>query len=83
MNQLKDKSIQIIRAWWFSILLIVPSVLVIHQFYLALARNILQAINYDFPLFLGFFFFVLKTVTLFTHEAGHIIPYSASLDGSF
>ncbi len=60
-----------LKKWWFSFLLIIPTWLVVHQFYLALARNILQAVNYAYPPLFGLFFFVLDTVTLFIHEAGH------------
>ncbi len=63
--------VRFLKVWWFSILLILPSWIVFHQFYLSLARNILQAVNYDYPVFFGFFFFILDTVTLLIHEAGH------------
>lgn len=71
MDHRKDKTINFLKTWWFSVALIFPTGIVIHQFYITLARNILQAINYDYPSFFVFFFFILKSVTLFIHEAGH------------
>lgn len=71
MNMDNKRVLIILKNWWFSVLLLILSSLIIHQFYLTLARNILTAINYEYPPLFGMFFFVLKTVTLFIHEAGH------------
>jgi hypothetical protein len=61
------------KLWWMSIIMLFPSYLIINQFYLVITKNILLSINYDYPIFFDFFFFVLDTVTLFIHEAGHTI----------
>lgn len=73
MKDVKEVALKLLKDWWFSLILLVPTLLVFHQFYLALARNILQAVNYEYPPVLSFLYFVLDTVTLFIHEAGHTI----------
>ncbi len=69
----KESVIDFTKKWWLSVLLIFPIWLVIHQFYLSLARNILNAVNYNYPPVFDILFFILDTVTLLIHEAGHTL----------
>jgi len=68
-----ESVIKFLKKWTFSLVLIFPIVVVTHQFWLAIARNILMAVNYSYPGLLSPLLFVLDTVTLIIHEGGHTI----------
>lgn len=69
----KTSLFKFLGNWWFSLFLIYPIWIITDQFWLTLARNILMAINYNYPPILGFLFFIINTITLLIHEAGHTI----------
>ncbi len=68
-----DIALSFIKKWVWSILLLIPSGIVFHQFWMALARNILMAVKYDYPAIISPFLVVLDFTTLLIHEAGHTI----------
>jgi hypothetical protein len=68
-----DIALGFIKKWVWSMFLLYPSIIVFHQFWKALARNILMAVNYDYPSLISPFLVVLDFTTLLIHEAGHTI----------
>lgn len=73
MSNRIDTILPTARKWWFSLLLLSPVITVLKQFYQALSRNILMAVNYTYPEILKPFLVPLDYLTLFIHEAGHTI----------
>lgn len=71
MSKQIDTILPIASKWWFSLLLLSPVITVLKQFYQALSRNILMAVNYSYPEILKPFLVPLDFLTLFIHEAGH------------
>ena len=68
-----DKMLTFIGRWWFTIFLLLPTWILVEQFWMALSRNILLAVNYPYAFFVAPFFFVLDNLILIIHESGHTI----------
>lgn len=66
-------ALEFLKKWIWTILLLIPALIVAHQFWLSLARNILMAVNYEYPPVISPLLFVLDFIILFVHEAGHTI----------
>ncbi|MBO6795082.1 MAG: hypothetical protein JJ895_14325 [Balneolaceae bacterium] len=73
MTDQTEKYLLFAKKWIITALLFIPTILIIHQFWLAIARNILMAVNYEYPLLFAPMLITLDWVTLFIHEAGHTI----------
>ncbi len=73
LESVLDSALPIIKKWFFTFLLIVPGWIMVEQFWVALSKNIMFAVNYPYPFFISPLFFVVNTVTLIIHEAGHTI----------
>lgn len=63
----------LLSQWWLSAVLLLCSWFIVKQFYLAINSNILLAVNYDHVIPFSYIYFVMDTVTLIIHEAGHTI----------
>jgi hypothetical protein len=73
IEKLRSLILSFIKTWWFSLILVLCSWFIIHQYYLTIASNIFKAINYDHIFGLSLFYFFLDNLTLILHEAGHTI----------
>lgn len=72
-QNLFDRALPKIKRWFFSFLLFFPGWIMVEQYWMALSRNILMAINYPYPFFFKPLFFVIDTIDLLIHEGGHTI----------
>lgn len=68
-----DRSLPFIKKWFFSFLLLIPTWVILEQFWMAIRHNILFAVDYPYPFFLWPFLFILDNLTLIIHEAGHTL----------
>lgn len=68
-----DKTINVLKRWGFTFLLIILVWLSIERTWVSLNENILLAVNYPYPSILSFIFFVIDMVDLLLHEGGHTI----------
>ncbi len=73
MKNQTEKYLLFAKKWFLSAPLFIPVILIMHQFWMAIARNILMAVNYDYPILFAPLLITLDWVTLFIHEAGHTI----------
>lgn len=73
MESFIDKSIPYIKKWGFSVLLFPFLWILLEQFWVALGKNIMFALDYPYPFFMWPIMFVIDNVTLIIHEAGHTI----------
>lgn len=68
-----DRSLPYIKKWFFSFFMLIPTWVVVEQFWMAIRQNILFAVNYPYPFFIWPLMFILDNLTLIIHEAGHTI----------
>lgn len=68
-----EKVIPLIKKWIVTLLLLVPGLIMIEQYWVSFTSNIMFAVNYPYPFFLSPFFFILDATTLLIHEGGHTI----------
>ncbi|MFA5667691.1 MAG: hypothetical protein WC967_00475 [Balneolaceae bacterium] len=66
-----ERLLELVRKWWLSLILILFSWFIVKQFWWALEFNIFFAVHYKHVFGFKFIYFVMDTVTLIIHEAGH------------
>lgn len=70
-ENIKLKTLTILKMWWCSLLLLPFIIYSIHQSYWTLNYNIFFAISYQAPFPVNFVHFMLDNFLLIIHEAGH------------
>ena len=59
--------------WWFSLLLIIPVILMTEFAWTGLSVNVMLTLNYPFVFPFSFIYFLTDNLNLIIHESGHTI----------
>lgn len=68
-----EKIFPFLKKWGFTVILIIPIWITLERVWLSLSTDVLLAVNYPYPPFLGILFYIINVIDLLLHEGGHTI----------